>query len=77
MTELVDSRLAGHRGRITHPTLPLERTFCANCGRPKGWVSFETGDTIRAEQIVVLCEDCEEKYGKPLLAEAPIREEKT
>lgn len=53
-----DSRLKGHQGRITHAVLPLERTFCANCGRPWGWVSEDSGEHIAAAEIVVFCEDC-------------------
>lgn len=53
-----DSRLKGHRGRLTHAVLPLERTFCANCGRPWGWASEDSSEHIAAAKIVVFCEDC-------------------
>ena len=58
---MIDSRLKGYTNRVTHPTLPLERTFCSHCGRPKGWVSVESYEFIKAAQIIVLCDDCEEK----------------
>ena len=47
------------RHRIMHPTLPLIRTFCTNCGKPYGWTNSETYDMIEASEIIVLCEDCE------------------
>lgn len=53
-----DSRLKGHSGRMTHAVLPLERTFCANCGRPWGWASQDSSEHIAAAEIVVFCEDC-------------------
>jgi hypothetical protein len=53
-----DSRLKGHCGRVTHAVLPLERTFCANCGRPWGWASEDSSEHIAAAEIVVFCEDC-------------------
>ena len=53
-----DSRLKGHRSRVTHPVLQLERTFCANCGRPWGWASQDSSEHIAAAEIVVFCEDC-------------------
>ena len=53
-----DSRLKGHLGRVTHAILPLERTFCANCGRPWGWASEDSSESIAAAEIVVFCEDC-------------------
>ena len=51
-----DSRLK--RSTITHPTLPLERTFCAECGKPWGWASMETSKTIAPAEIQVICENC-------------------
>jgi hypothetical protein len=72
----VDSRLA--TTRITHPTLPLERTFCSFCGKPKGWVSQDSGDFIAAENVVVVCDACNEKFeaklGKIPGEEAPVQE---
>ena len=53
-----DSRLKGHHGRVTHAVLSLERTFCANCGRPWGWTSEDSSKHIAAAEIVVLCEEC-------------------
>jgi predicted amidophosphoribosyltransferase len=53
-----DSRLKGYGGRITHALLPLERTFCANCGRPWGWASEDSSEHIAAAEIVVFCEEC-------------------
>jgi hypothetical protein len=71
----VDSRL--ERSKVTHPTLPLERTFCAFCGQPKGWVSQDSGDFIAAQNVVVVCDRCNEKFASklgPLPGEAPIQE---
>ena len=53
-----DSRLKGYAGRVTHAILPLERTYCANCGRPWGWASEDSSEHIAAAEIVVFCEDC-------------------
>jgi hypothetical protein len=53
-----DSRLKGYTGRVTHAILPLERTFCANCGRPWGWASEDSSEHIAAAEIVVFCEEC-------------------
>jgi hypothetical protein len=53
-----DSRLKGYAGRRTHAILPLERTFCANCGRPWGWASEDSSEHIAAAEIVVFCEEC-------------------
>lgn len=77
MTKMVDSRLQGFTGRVTHPTLPLERTYCAHCGKPKGWVSVGTMGYIRVLNIIVICDDCElklKKLGPIPLLEAPIKE---
>lgn len=57
-----------------HPTLPLERTYCVSCGRPKGWVSTETYDYIRVNNIIVLCDTCNEALGPGGLPECPIEE---
>lgn len=57
-----DSRLKTIR--ITHPTLPLERTFCIKCGRPYGWVSTESYSFISVGEVVVICEICEEAMNK-------------
>lgn len=69
-----DSRLKGYFGEQTHPILPLERTYCTNCGKPKGWVSREQGEYIRVNSIIVICDDCDETLGKLPLQEAFIKE---
>lgn len=75
MGQVEDSRLKGYHGKITHPTLPLERTFCSKCGAPFGWVSHESYAYIEAGEVVVFCNNCEadmEKLGGvPLKAAAP------
>ena len=53
-----DSRLKGYSGRVTHAILPLMRTYCANCGRPWGWVSEESSEYIATAEIIVFCEEC-------------------
>lgn len=53
-----DSRLKGYAGRVTHAILPLERTYCANCGRPWGWASEDSSKQIAAAEIIVFCEEC-------------------
>ena len=73
-----DSRLKGFGIQVTHPHMPLERTYCVNCGKPKGWVSTATMDFIRVQEVVVVCDDCAEslngKFGAIPLREAPIQE---
>ena len=75
---LVDSRLKGHHGTVTHPTENLERTYCVFCGAPMGGVSQDSGEFIRANNVVVVCRRCDdnmrEKYGPLPLLEAPIQE---
>lgn len=68
----IDSRLKS--GRVTHPTLNMERTYCVNCGKPKGWVSTETYEFIRANNVVVICETCEVEFGGLSLPTADIKE---
>lgn len=68
----LDSRL--RFTRVTHPTLPLERTFCVNCGKPKGWVSVDSYDFIQANSIIVVCNDCEAALGEVPLIKADIEE---
>lgn len=70
----VDSRLLGFNVRVTHPTLPLERCYCVNCGKPKGWVSTENMEFIRSNQVIVICDDCDEKMGTLPLAKLNIEE---
>jgi hypothetical protein len=53
-----DSRLQGFNGAQTHPVLPYERTFCANCGKPDGWTTHESSEFIAAAEITVVCNDC-------------------
>ena len=53
-----DSRLKGYTAHVTHAILPLERTFCANCGRPWGWASKDSSEHIAAAEIVVFCGEC-------------------
>jgi len=53
-----DSRLKGYTSRVTHAILPLERTYCTNCGRPWGWASEDSSAHIAAAEIVVFCEEC-------------------
>lgn len=55
-----DSRLRGFTGNATHPTLPLERTYCTLCGKEFGWVSVESYEFIRAGEVIVFCNECEE-----------------
>jgi hypothetical protein len=73
--QVEDSRLKGYRGTITHPTLPLERTFCSSCGAPYGWVSTESSGYIAAGEVVVFCDACEANMNKlggvPLPLAAP------
>lgn len=73
-----DSRLKGYNKVVTHPTLPLERTYCANCGKTKGWVTTESADFIKAANVLVYCDPCAErmnaKLGKIPLQEIQIQE---
>lgn len=73
-----DSRLKGYTQRATHPTLPLERTYCVLCGKPKGWVTMETGNFIRVNNVITVCDQCEvdcAASGKTIpLVPAPIQE---
>ncbi len=61
-----DSRLKGYKAAVTHPTLPLERSFCTKCGAPYGWVSMESSYLISAAAVVVFCERCEAEMNKKL-----------
>jgi hypothetical protein len=69
-----DSRLKYNR--VTHPTLPLERTYCVVCAKPKGWVTTESSEYIRANNIIVICEDCSSAMGSMPLQEVDIKEVK-
>jgi hypothetical protein len=53
-----DSRLKGYNGTVTHPTLPLERTFCSKCGRPWGWSAVDSSQFIAPTKIQVICDPC-------------------
>lgn len=75
MESKLDSRL--QRTRITHPVFPLERTFCAYCGAPKGWVTYDSGDFIDAASVVVVCDDCAVTYADEIAKnfnEVPLQE---
>jgi NAD-dependent SIR2 family protein deacetylase len=78
LAQATDSRLKGYNGRVTHPHLAMERTYCAQCGCPKGFVSMESYEFIRFNNILVLCDQCQHdlqvKYGDLPLAECPIEE---
>ncbi len=75
---LEDSRLKGFGIQVTHPHMALERTYCANCGKEKGWVSMDAMDFIRVQEVIVVCDTCAEslnrKFGAIPLREAPIQE---
>lgn len=64
MVQLEDSRLKGFAGKVTHSTLPLERTYCANCGRPWGWASIESSQHIAPAKIQVICDACEQSMNE-------------
>jgi len=71
-----DSRLKGFIRRETHPTLPLERTFCTLCGVPFGWVSVESYEFVKCGEVIVMCNACEEAVrqklgGIPMQVAAP------
>jgi hypothetical protein len=63
-----DSRLKGFFGQVSHPTLPLQRTYCFRCGAPCGYTSIESSQFVAVAHIVVTCDKCDadivEKYGK-------------
>lgn len=54
-----DSRLQGFFGQVTHPALPLQRTYCFLCGKPWGYTSMESSQNIAPQHIVVTCDDCD------------------
>ena len=78
LAQAIDSRLKGYNGRVTHPHLAMERTYCAQCGRPKGYVSMESYEFIQVNNILVLCDQCdhdlETKCGQLPLARCSIKE---
>lgn len=55
-----DSRLQGYFGQVTHPTLPLKRTYCFLCGQPAGYCSMDSSQHIEPSHIVVTCNNCDE-----------------
>ena len=71
----MDSRLKGYGTRVTHATMPLERAYCAVCGRPYGWVSQESFAHIAPEQVIVVCDECDARLGKMSLPELELRRE--
>jgi hypothetical protein len=73
-TQKIDSRLKGYNGLVTHPVLNAERTFCIVCGKEKGWVSMESSEFIRANNIIVICDNCEADLGALPLPMANIEE---
>lgn len=70
----LDSRLHGYFGRETHPTLPLERTYCVFCGCPKGWVTTDSMNFIRATQAIVVCNDCDMTLDKRNMVDLHVQE---
>ena len=70
----VDSRLKGYNGMTTHPVLNAERTFCIVCGHEHGWVSRESAEFIRVNNVIVVCDECEVQYGAPDLPLANVEE---
>lgn len=69
-----DSRLKYKK--ITHPTLNMERTFCVMCSKPKGWVTTDSFEFIKANNIIVVCDECAAAFGPMGLQEAPVQEVK-
>lgn len=76
LTGKIDSRVKDTNLQIvqTHPTAKLERTYCVYCHRPKGWVSQESYEYIKAQNIICICDDCESQLGALPLPEAKIEE---
>ncbi len=72
----MDSRLKGYAGRVTHPTLALERAYCTICGRPYGWVSTESYVHVAPEEVLVVCDACDERYGRMPLPELQLKRTK-
>lgn len=54
-----DSRLKGYFGQVTHPDLPMQRTYCFLCGAPAGFCSMDSSKHESPQQIVVTCNDCD------------------
>jgi hypothetical protein len=54
-----DSRLKGYFGQVTHPDLPMKRTFCFLCGAPAGYCSMDCSRYDEPGHIVVTCNDCD------------------
>ena len=72
----MDSRLKGYKGTVTHPTLALERAYCTICGRPYGWVSMEGYEYVEPAEVIVVCDECDERYGKLALPELHLKDSK-
>jgi hypothetical protein len=72
----MDSRLKGYAGRVTHPTLALERAYCTICGRPYGWVSMESYAHVAQAEVIVVCDGCDERYGRMPLPELELKRTK-
>lgn len=77
--KLIDEQKVDSRARHTnltipktHATLPMEQVYCVQCGAPYGWVTIDSANFIRAENIVVFCDKCEAAFGKPPLVEANV-----
>jgi hypothetical protein len=73
-TQKIDSRMKGYRGLTTHPVLNAERTYCVVCFKPYGWVSTESAEFIRVNNVVVICDECTIIMGALDLPIAPIEE---
>jgi len=56
-----DSRLKGIFGKVTHPKLVAERTYCFMCGKPHGWTTMDSSQFAAPAHIVVSCDDCDAK----------------
>ena len=69
-----DSRLRGYNVRVSDSTGILERTFCAVCGKPMGFVSKESSQLIAAQEVICLCAEHEEAAATLQLQPAPIKE---
>jgi len=56
---LEDSRLK--HNKVRHPRFPyLIRTYCSVCGKEHGYVAEESYAYIEAQEVIVICNDCDE-----------------
>jgi len=69
----MDSRLKGYAARVTHPRFPLERAYCSIRGKPYGWVSMESYEHVAPEEVIVVCDACDERYGRMPLPELELK----